>query len=230
MENQKRYQRVILNGREFEGPFDCKVSDDTIELTKYEKEVPFQNFFKMGTTQKTIVENWLFGETATNEAEKALIGYALMGLQLVKEDYCIATLEPAIEHKHIIYEAGIYPTVGISKSQWIRLAESFDTVHGSRLATYLELILWYCYRAAIMGLHINVLLKNYSIEMELEKVGAKNVLGFTDGLTNTAKVVTWQCKPVLVGKPYNGEGTIVDLDKVGELKFSTGAVVLTSFA
>lgn len=228
MQEKHRFRNVILNGKTISGTFDCEFSDSTIMLTKVEGYDLKRYFFNMDAEKQAVVENWLFGEVASDEREKEFISHVAVALKKVEKDYWISTIEPSIaEDKKIKFEIGKNPAVGITKYQWLGIAKKYAPEYGSRLATYFELILWYCYRAYTMDIHVRKLLQNYRIEPELVKTGSKNVLGFSDGITNTVKVTTLAGKPILVGKPFNGEGSITDIETDGELKFSTGVIVLS---
>lgn len=96
MQEKHRFRNVILNGKTISGTFDCEFSDSTIMLTKVEEYDLKRYFFNMDAEKQAVVENWLFGEVASDEREREFISHVAVALKKVKKDYWISTIEPSI--------------------------------------------------------------------------------------------------------------------------------------
>lgn len=226
---KKRYGKLILNGKEYLGPFECNEDpeNEAIILNGFEKKEIPPSFFKMDSERRAEAEYWLYFQLPETKKENLFCNLAAEAFDNVRYDYYISTIEPSGTDSGIEFIEGGDVLIALSKEKWQQIAKRYDPSHNSRLATLYELFIWYCWRCFTKHLSLKSLVECRYSDTQLKKSGSEMVAGFCDGINNTYKVVMHNSKIVYVGRAFNSNCSMVDIKPEGILRYSSGVVVLT---
>lgn len=182
-------------------------------------ESKFEHFFLMGKPERKKVAEWY--EMVKNNTTlkgwmyKYFLDSVKEALDYTDYDYYIATLEPSVVNRKLVYKEGLSALYGISQEQWKCLAAGYyaDEEWQSTLATWEEGILFKAYRVAMGYCTIEFMCEIPEAEMpelpkewapyvtkrpyaihELEKTGEREVAGFKDGINNTRELYMYSDK------------------------------------
>ena len=153
------------------------------------------HFFKMGIAERSIVKGWLSAIEAENQEQREFIDIVKEASNTIDYDYSIATLEPS-QNKggKLYYKEGKEVEQALSCEQWETKAKEFAPQYESRLATLFELYLWYAYRCAQKYWTIQYICNESFVSgnnSQLARSGKLEIGGFSDGCTNTNKIVKY---------------------------------------
>lgn len=247
----ERYKKVVFGGMviEVKGSFITAKKGENgelilnpVQIPEEPQEVPY--FLKMTSSKRKKIRRWLNTQKGETEREKNFLEIVREGLNKIKYDYSIATMEPTVIDGKIEYIEGEKVAVGYSCNQWKTMAEGYMPERGSRLANLYELFLFYAYRIVRGFWTLSYVANdsssagNYSNSPNhyngIERAGARKVGGFRDGVGNTYKIVTHGVRYALCGGFYISDGSNYPVGDVIYINypndsryFCSGVLVLT---
>lgn len=219
--------------------------DIMLETRKY--------FTKISAEDRNRVSEWLETTKTSSLKGNGFLNIVREALQKINYDFWIATIEPSAHGDEIYYSEGEEVAVGFSCNEWVIMASNYSVERGSRLASALELFLWYALRIAEGKWSLEYVAIDSSSAGNfsdapgctgtLEKSGARCCGGYCDGQGNTYKIVAYEDTFFLIGSNFYCRGFaypvahIHPIDKDDEvnhknnpdevLHFGSGVVVLT---
>lgn len=213
MEGRKSNKIVLVAEEGIEFVFSKKKK--TI-FARMERKADISNFMKIGSHEREEVKRWIKTQKPQTENQKDFLKIVRKGLNEVRYDYWISTIEPSKPKDKIEFIDGEDVAVGYSINQWIEMFNSYAPERGSRMANLYELFIWYAWRIAKSFWTLQYVADdsssagNYANAPESthcrEKAGARGCGGFRDGQGNTYKLVTHKDSFAAVGGYYFNYG------------------------
>ena len=186
-------------------------------MEQFEKIVLEEQFFtKITAEDREKVKKWVAKRKGRTTQEKAFLTIVKEAVQNVDYDYWIANLEPSVENGKIYYAENHDVGVKFSCKQWEQMARDYKPKRGSRLSNLHEVFIWYALRIVNKLWSLDYVVNDSSSggnywnnpdsTKSMEKTGARDCGGYSDGQGNTCKIVTRKGGYALVGGYYNNNG------------------------
>ena len=201
-----------------------------------------QNFFFMGPEQRALLEKWCRRAKGETEKQREYFGHIKESLKNVDYYFWIAEIEPSMgEDGRLYYQKGSPVCRNLAPIEWRLKALKFSPEHGSRIAMWKDLYVWYGYRIAAGYWTLeDVAEKRLTLDNDshvCQLSGFQEIGGFADGVNNTFKLASiYPRKQVLCGGQFNREkgrheftcamdACVVRPHK--KLEFASASIVLT---
>jgi len=204
----QKKEKTIINE---ESSFEERTVSQGADLHKgnINVEEQLKYFFIMGKRERLKVIEWYLAQKSPTTRQLTFLNFVKLGIENIKYDYLVPTIEPSIKDNYIYYKEGEPVAVGLSCIECEEKARDFAPIYESGLATLEELYMWYAYRIAMGYWNISYVCNNFLIRPKetvpqngLLVSGARKSAGARDGVENTFKIVKCGAKFCLVGKCF----------------------------